>query len=64
MEIGWEFVQKHLPSRYVMRMDADDLMSRKVVGFLAAENKPGFRVSDVWIWNSGDRWLIEKLTFR
>ena len=60
MEIGWEFVQKHLPSRYVMRMDADDLLSRKVVGFLANEDKPGYRVSDGWIWNSGDRWFIEK----
>jgi hypothetical protein len=60
MEIAWEFVQKHLPSRYVMRMDADDLLSRKVVGFLANEDKPGFRVSDGWIWSSGDSWLIER----
>lgn len=60
MEIGWEFVQNHLPSRYVMRMDADDLLSRKVVGFLANEDKPGYRVSDGWIWNSEDRWFIEK----
>lgn len=60
MQIGWEYVQKHLPAKYVMRMDADDLLSRKVVGFLATENSPGYRVSDGWIWNSGDRWLIEK----
>jgi hypothetical protein len=60
MEIGWEYVQKHLSCRYVMRMDADDLISRKVVGFLSNEDKPGYRVSDGWIWNSGDRWLIEK----
>lgn len=60
MEIGWEYVQKHLPAKYVMRLDADDLLSRKVVGFLATENSPGYRISDGWIWNSGDRWLIEK----
>lgn len=60
MKIGWEYVQQHLPSKYVMRMDADDLLSRKVVGFLARENKPGYRVSDGWVWNSGDRLFIEK----
>jgi hypothetical protein len=60
MQEGWEYAKTHLPSKYVMRMDADDLLSRKVVGFLATENKPGFRVSDGWIWNSGDRWLIER----
>jgi len=60
MEIGWEYVQKHFPAKYVMRMDADDFLSRMVVGFLASENKPGYRVSDGWIWNSGDRWFIEK----
>ncbi len=60
MEIGWKYVQKYLPSRYVMRMDADDLLSRKVVGYLAKEDKPGYRVSDGLIWNSEDRWFIEK----
>ena len=60
MQEGWEYAKTHLPSKYVMRMDADDLLSRKVVGFLATQNKPGFRVSDGWIWNSGDRWLIER----
>ena len=60
MEIGWEYVKKHLPSRYVMRMDSDDLLSRHVVGFLATESGPGYRISDGWIWNDGESLFIEK----
>ena len=60
MEIGWEYVNKHLPSRYVMRMDSDDLLSRHVVGFLATESGPGYRISDGWIWNDGEWLFIEK----
>jgi hypothetical protein len=60
MEIGWEYAKKHLPSRYVMRIDSDDLLSRNVVGFLATQNRPAYRISDGWIWNDGERIFIEE----
>lgn len=57
---GWEFSKKHLESDYVMIVDADDFLSRKVVGFLAQSgNFPAYRISDGWIWNTGSQLTIE-----
>jgi hypothetical protein len=61
MQLGWEYAKKHLPSRYVMRVDADDFLSRKVVGFLSkCECRPGFRISDGWVWQDGGCYFIEQ----
>jgi len=62
MKLGREFAKQELPSVFVMRMDADDFLSRKIVGFLAQNTGvPGFRISDGWVWNSGDKILIQKI---
>ncbi len=61
LELGFSFVKKHLPSDYVMRMDADDFLSNKMVGFLAQNTGvPGFRIANGWVWNSKDRIWIQK----
>lgn len=57
---GWEHAKIHLPSKYVMKMDADDFLSRKVVGFLASSvPSPGYRIINGWVWNTDSRFAIE-----
>lgn len=61
LKLGLQYAKEKLPSDYLMRMDADDFLSRKIVGFLARnKDVPGFRISNGWIWNSGDQKLIQK----
>lgn len=59
MLCGWTHVKDHQPTKYVMRMDADDFLSRKIVGFLADRNDPGFRITDGFVWNSRSRYTLE-----
>ena len=62
MQLGRDYAKQKLPSEYVMRMDADDFLSNRVVGFLAQNSeKAAFRISDGWIWNSGARIFIQQL---
>jgi hypothetical protein len=57
---GWEHAKIHLPSKYVMKMDADDFLSKNVVGFLAScGSSVGLKISDGWVWNSGSRFFLE-----
>jgi hypothetical protein len=61
MQLGRDYAKQKLPSEYVMRMDGDDFLSNRVVGFLAQNTGvPGFRISDGWVWNSGDKIWIHK----
>jgi hypothetical protein len=61
LKLGLQYAKEKLPSDYLMRMDADDFLSKKMVGFLSQNiGVPGFRISDGWIWNSGDQMLIQK----
>lgn len=57
---GWEHASELLPSQFVMSLDADDFVSRRLVGFLAAAQAPAYRISQGWIWNTGSRSLIEQ----
>ena len=58
---GWEYAKQYFPSDYVMKMDADDFLSRKVVSFIAnGVSCPGFRITDGWVWNTGSRFSIQK----
>jgi hypothetical protein len=61
MKLGREFAKQELPSVFVMRMDADDFLSNRVVGFLSRNyERAAFRISDGWVWNSGEKYFIEK----
>jgi len=61
LEVGRKYAAKELPSRYLMRMDADDFISNRIVGFVAeGDNAAGYRLPHGWVWNTGSRYLIEK----
>ena len=61
MQLGREYAKQKLPSEYVMRVDADDFLSNKVVGYLANHNKKlGYRISNGWVWNTGEKYFLEK----
>ncbi len=57
---GREYARERLPSRFTMSVDPDDFISRKLVGFLASADAPGYRINRGWIWNTGDRCFIEQ----
>lgn len=59
LQNGWKHAQKNLPSRFVMSVDPDDFVSRKLVGFLSSAEAPGYRISSGWIWSTGNQWMIE-----
>jgi len=62
MKLGREYANTQLPSQYIMRMDADDFLSNRVVGFLSRNSdKAGFRISDGWAWTSDSRFFIQQL---
>lgn len=58
---AWEFARKKCTFRYVMKVDADDFVSRRLVGFLADRDLvAGYVITDGWVWPNGNRFLIEK----
>jgi hypothetical protein len=59
-ECAWNYAKKLHSFRYVMKVDADDFVSDRLVGFVAeAEPVPGYVITDGWMWNSGNRLIIE-----
>jgi hypothetical protein len=61
LNLGLLYAKEKLPSAYLMRMDADDFISNKIVGFISENiGVAGFRIADGWIWNSDDKMWIQK----
>ncbi len=48
---GWNFAKAKWNPRYVMKLDSDDLISSKLVGWLAQNSgAPGYLISQGWLW--------------
>ncbi|MFU8878567.1 MAG: hypothetical protein ACNA7E_10535 [Wenzhouxiangellaceae bacterium] len=51
-------------AQYLMTVDADDLVSRRLPGFVAAnQGKPGWYVDEGWVLPVGSRWAYKRSDF-
>lgn len=57
---AWGYAKSTCKPRYVMKLDADDLISSKLVAWLEkAQGAAGYVIEHGWLWHSGSR-LIER----
>jgi hypothetical protein len=57
---AWDYVKSRWNPRYVMKLDADDLISSRLVQWLEnADCRPGYLVEHGWIWRSGARHFLQ-----
>jgi len=60
IDAAWRFAKSNWQPRYVMKLDADDLISSKLVGWLNNfGTEAGYLIKHGWRWYSGSRYLIE-----
>jgi hypothetical protein len=58
---AWAHAKAKWNPRYVMKLDADDFISTKLVGWLAQNaGAAGYLISHGWLWETGARFLIQR----
>jgi len=60
---AWDYTKSTSTPKYVMKLDADDLISSKLVTWLdKAGGEAGYLITHGWFWRSGSR-LIERTEY-
>ncbi len=58
---AWNHTKAKWNPRYVMKLDADDLISSKLVGWLAQNSgAPGYLISQGWLWRMNLRPVLQR----
>jgi hypothetical protein len=61
---AWSYAKPTWNSRYVMKLDADDLVSSRLVDWLDKEGgEAGYLLKHGWVWRSGSRYLIQRTEY-
>jgi hypothetical protein len=61
---AWEYAKQTWSPRYVMKLDADDLISSRLVNWLQnAAGEPGHLLKHGWLWRSGARYLVQRTEY-
>ena len=56
---AWKYAKSTWNPKYVMKLDADDLVSSKLVEWLDnADGEAGYLIKHGWVWRSGSRYLL------
>ena len=61
---AWNYAKSRWNPRYVMKLDADDLISSRLVQWL--ENfgdQPGYLINHGWVWRSGSRYILHSTEY-
>jgi hypothetical protein len=61
---AWKYAKSKWNPRYVMKLDADDLISARLVQWL--ENfgdGPGYLIKHGWVWRSGSRYVLHSTEY-
>jgi hypothetical protein len=61
---AWKHAKSRWNPRYVMKLDADDLISARLVQWL--ENfgdQPGYLIKHGWVWRSGSRYVLHSTEY-
>ncbi len=57
---AWEYAKSRWNPHYVMKLDADDLVSSKLVQWLKnSGGEPGYLIKYGWVWRSGARSVLQ-----
>jgi hypothetical protein len=61
---AWDYAKSAWNPRYVMKLDADDLISSKLVDWLDhANGEVSYLIEHGWVWRSESRYLIERTEY-
>jgi hypothetical protein len=61
IEAAWDLAKSKWNPHYVMKLDADDFISSRLVGWLAQnQGAPGYLISNGWLWEAGARFLLAR----
>lgn len=60
IDAAWRHAQSCCRPKYAMKLDADDFISSRLVGWLAAADGPGYLFMHGWLWQDGERHLIQR----
>jgi hypothetical protein len=61
---AWEYAKPTWNPKYVMKLDADDFISSKLIAWL--DNKggeAGYLIKHGWVWHSGSRYLLQRTEY-
>lgn len=57
---AWKHAKSRWNPYYVMKLDADDLISSRLVQWLEERGgEPGYLIKHGWVWPSGSRYLVQ-----
>ena len=61
IDAAWRYTKANWQPKYVMKLDADDFISSRLVGWLDdARSEAGYLIQHGWFWRSGARYLIQR----
>ena len=61
---AWNYAKPTWNPKYVMKLDADDLVSSKLVEWLDnADEEAGYLIRHGWVWRSGSRYLLQRTEY-
>jgi hypothetical protein len=64
IDAAWEYAKSNWQPEYVMKLDADDFISSRLVGWLNdAGREAGYLIQHGWFWRSGARYLIQRTEY-
>src|SRR5919106_776372 len=57
---AWDYAKSTWNPRYVMKLDADDLISSRLVQWLEhSGGEPGYLIKHGWVWHSGSDHIVQ-----
>jgi hypothetical protein len=64
IDAAWNYAKSKCNPRYVMKLDADDFISARLVEWLeTADDEAGYLIKYGWMWRSGSRYLIQRTEY-
>src|SRR5262249_18545096 len=64
IDAAWRYAKSNWNPKYVMKLDADDLISSRLVGWLdEVATEAGYLIQYGWLWRSGARYLIQRTEY-
>src|SRR5262249_46795222 len=64
IDAAWRYAKGNWNPKYVMKLDADDFISSKLVGWLDdAGTEAGFLIRHGWLWRSDASYLIQRTEY-
>jgi hypothetical protein len=64
IDAAWRYAKSNWNPKYVMKLDADDFVSSRLVGWLDdAGTEAGYLIRHGWLWRSGAHHLIQRTEY-